>query len=365
MSTLHTQIQDHYQRVADNKKLHLDFRLPGNIKQNWDGVAEQFGALAAKKWSHADGFHNDAQIGQVSKCALTHLMRGFYLKKPRKTLWASGELITLTDREVHPGDRFIEYATAGARYDPVDDGITSPSSPPERAVGVAEDLTTQKFVPVKDFIEVTMQEIEEANKRGFDAIERKGRLLRQMHAQNINNIIRRGNKKFKVTGIVNSLNVKHRSATVDWGSASADVIWDDYRAALRNIFTAETEEDMPGICLLPQIQHHHVMTEQFSDASDSTLMTYIEANTPDHEILVDPGMRAADSLNGPAALYYTNDPDLVVVHMPYYMRMLPPHDHDAETIQIHVRSRIAGVQVIDEDTILVVEGTPAGWQKFV
>lgn len=365
---LQQQIRDRNDRMRE-RGFHLDFSRKGNIEQPFEMIVDRFATLAAHKWgvfAQDGGFHNDAQIATASVCALTTMLEGFYLKRPRLTRWANGELVTLTDRGVHPGDDYLEYETGGFQWEDDDDGIVAPDQTPESSVEVATDLTRQRMHTVIDKVQITWQEIQRANKKGYDAFARKGEGLRRKHSINLNNLIRRGNKKHKVTGVTTHPGIRRRIATVDWGSADADVIYDDYMAALRQVFTSETEEEMPRQAVLPLIQWHHIMSEQNSvNATDTTLMSYIEANTPNHEIISDPGMRYADSLGGPAALFYTNEPELLSVSMPYFMRVLPPHDKDVFIIEIYMMSRYAGVQVKDVDTLLLVEGSPAGWQQFV
>jgi hypothetical protein len=351
-------------------EFNLDFRDDANLNQDWEGMSLDFGAVAAKKWgrdARGGGFTNDAELGHVSECALRSVIQGFYLKKPRKTHWSDGSYITLTDRGSHPGAKSIEYSTAGGRYHTNDDGITADNQSPETSVTVAEDLTEQRFVKVATKVEVTWQEIQEANMRGFDAMERKGELLRQEHAFNLNNLIRRGNATHGLTGIVNHPGIRRRVATTDWGGSLPADIYDEYIAAISQIYGAATEEDIPQHSVLPRIQHNYFATEQFSTATDTKLKAFIESAYADeqvpHKIIPDNGMSQAGRLGDPAALFYSNDPALVVCTMPYYMRLMAPYDEDRYVISMEIISRFAGVQVFDTDTVLVVDGGTANWEQ--
>ena len=180
--------------IIDNRSLrHLDFTLDANLAQDFEAIVAKFGHDAAHKWGTMDGaraFKGDNQIGNASECALRSVLEGFYLKMARKTYWADGRFITITDKGVHPGDDSLEYNTAGGRYNVIDDGITQDDLSPETSVSVAEDLTKQRFVMVKTKIEIRWQDIQKANKRGFDEFERKGVLLRRQHMFCLNNLIR-------------------------------------------------------------------------------------------------------------------------------------------------------------------------------
>jgi len=349
----------------------LDFRDPANINQDFAGLADRVGQMARDKWgvmagrgdALAAGIRTDAQIASFASCGLVHTLAGFYRKPSRKKVWANGEYITLTDSGATAGDKKIEWEMRGRRHNSVDDGITAPDRSPERAIGIATETKDARLVPVKHKIEIGWFGIQQAARRGFDKFEADGVDLRDQHLWDINNIIRRGNVKYGLRGITNYPGIRHRVAAVDWGSANADVIYDDYNAALNQVYASETEEDLPALGILPRLQFRHIETENFGAGTDTTLKTYIETNNGGHRIVEDPGLRNADQLGNPGAIFMTPRRDLVFVTVPVFAQVMPPHNESPWVITLEIMSYIAGVQVADTDTILIVDGSSAGWQK--
>jgi len=353
--------------AAHHRGRHLDFRDDANVKQDWTGIAAEFGSMAAHAWGRQcrdAGFHSDAQLASAAQGSLIAVQRGFYLKEALSKQWADGTLVTLTDQGVHPGDRFIDTNTMGARYNSKNHGIVAPDGIPERAVGMAEDFLRQNYKDIRDKTHITLQEIAEADKRGFSAMEAKGELMRREHDQNLNFLIRQGSVPDKLTGVTNHPGIRRYSALVDWGAASGPDIWDDWQAATNLMFASATEDGEPEMVVLPRLQWKHIVGEQYSLATDTTLRTWIDTNS-DQNMTHDAGMNAVDSGGNPGALMYTNRADLIRVTMPYWMRMTQPFQLNEKVIRVMVESRFAGAQVPDVDKMILVEGTAAGWQATV
>ncbi len=355
----------------------LDFSQPANIDQDWEHFAHDVGEMSAGKWKSmaGGGFKGDAQIATASECALRGIISGFYQKTLRKTVWLNGA-ITLTDRDTHPGDESIEYSTAGFRDISEDDGVTARDLSPETTVTIAEDLTKQKYFKVATKVNVVWSAVQRANKKGqFSEFDRQGEALKVQHDWNINNLIRRGNSRHKIYGICNHPGIRRITAATDWGGSAPVDVYDEVNFGVELMISSATEEAVPQFLVLPAIQKLYFDVTQFSVATDSKLRQFIETAYreevaqgftpvagPGLRVVSDPGMAAAGPFGDPAALFYTNDKNLNAVHMPLFRHMLPPRDIDTYTIQLEIITLIAGVQLFDVDTVLVVDGSDAGWQ---
>lgn len=348
---------------------HLDFEDSSNIEQDFEAVVDEVAKMAADKWgrqSKSGGFTGDAQIANASSCSLRAALEGFYMKKPRATHWADGSMITITDKGAHPGDVEIEYATTGTRYSSDNDGITHDDESPDTSVDVAEDLMVQKFIKVSHKIELTWKGIQKANKRGFSEFERRGTALRNQHMFDFNNLVRRGNRKAKVWGICNHPGIRRRTAQFDWGADSPADIYDEYNSCINEMYASPTEEDVPGFCLLPRRQYNYFATSQFSVATNDKLKQFIETAYADeaipHKIRPDNGLSKSGPFGGPCALFYTNDASIARVTAPLYLRLLEPYDESRHVISIEIVTYFAGVQLLDQDTVLVLDGETADWE---
>jgi len=362
-------VADHMGR--ENDRQHLDMQAAANIHQDFDGLAAQVGQIAAGAWrlkARASG-KSDAQVAVASQCATTAFMTGFYLKAPLEAGWADGRFITISDQGVHVGAKDIEYGTGGTMYTEVDDGIVNDDASPERAVRLAEDLTRQTFHTIKHKMEISWQRVQTAMMTGqYNYFETLGMQTRERHRQALNNLIRRGSPKFGLSGITNHPNVRQFVAGVNWDSGTPANIYAEFNEAVTEMFASPTEEQIPTSLLLARRQLQYWATTQFDNLQQTKLLAYTEDAYkfagPGLRIEGDPGMAVSSSLGGPAALLYTNRPDLVSCTMPLYAVMQDPIQKSAAIIEVEIWSRFAGVQVRDVDTVLVVDGDEAGWRGY-
>jgi hypothetical protein len=304
----------------------------------------------------------DTQVAVVAEHLARAYLTGFYGKQPRKTYWADGRYITITD-DLPPGVDEIAYHTTAGRYTEVDDGIHEESVSPEREIGDALEVTTQKFKTVKHKFSITQQDIWRAAVTGYNKFEQRGAKLREQHMFSINKLIRVGNSKFGLHGIATHPNIKRRAAGANWSTGSATNIYDDVVACISEMYDSPTEDDAPGMLVLPRRAMTRFNTSHPSSATDINLRGWVEEAWRDEGLMVvpDPGMKTASSLGGPAALLYTNQPDLVSVSMPLFMYIMGPFASANGVLEVEIWSRFAGVQVRDTDTIMVVEGDSQNW----
>lgn len=342
--------------------------LPQNFKfdheinhQDLNLVAASVGELAFDRLKSVSG-KRDTQVATVAQGIATAYIQGIFAKKPLKTYWADGRYITLSD-ELPPGVDDIVYSTAGGRYTEENDGIYADDVSPEREVDIGVENTKQRFVTIKHKFTITQQDIWRSELTGMRKFEAKGAKTREAHLNALNKLIRVGNSKFKLHGVATHPGVRRRAALQNWSTGAAQDIYDEVVASIREMYDSPTDDDSPARLILPRGPMLQFNTAQKSTASDRVLRAILEEafSMEQFMVLPDPGMKAASSLGGPAALFYTPTPDLVSVATPLFMHMIGPREVDAGVLEVQLWTRFAGVQVRDTDSILVVEGDGAGW----
>lgn len=338
----------------------FEFNDEDNYDQDYGAIIAKFQDMAVGKWGGKRSL-SDAQIVHASECGLTHVIAGLYFKPELSTFWSSGKHVTITDAGVLPGADKAEWQMAGRRSSSIDDGITPANESPKRTVELAMETMSGRLFDIKHKITITRRDIQRGEMAGYDAFRLKGIERRKDHMQDLNNVIRRGNRKHGIHGMTNYPGIRHRAATANWDSDNADVIYDDYNGAINEIYVSPTEEPMPTYSVLARNQLRHMGQENFGSGTDTTLKTYIEDNNPGHNFYEDPQMATADLFDGPGALFFTPRTDLVRVIAPEYLRVLSPYEENEETISVTVVTRILGVVITDVDTVLFVDGQPGGW----
>lgn len=318
------------------------------------------GAIMGSGWN-TQRRRGDAQLGTLAREATTAVLAGMYRKRPRFTPWGMGQYLTIRDN-LHPGMRELVWKSRGANLSEIDNGIYAWNVSPTREVDAGHEVNRQKFVCIKHKVSVTQAEIWETELNGANELEEKGRDLMEAHMRAINLLIRQGSADNSVGGIMNYPGIRRRTATANWSTGTADDIFDDVKNCIREFVSSDTEEMPPSRLVLANSQ-----IEQFNTAerveTGKILRDRVETSWAASGLMVmpDPGMKSAGSTGGPAALFYTDDEDLVMVSMPLYQYMTTPFQVNATTIEMEIWSMYAGVQVKDKDTVMVVEGAGQGW----
>lgn len=326
--------------------------------QDMDALVDSVGRLAASKMDSQSGRRNDAQIAATAAHMATVTLEGFYGKRPLKTYWADGRYITISD-SLPPGADEILYSTAGARYNEVDDGIYADDVSPEREVTDALKHTRQRFHTIKHKFTITQQDVWRAALTGYDKFAQLGAKMREAHLNALNGLIRRGSSKYKLHGITNHPNVRRRVASANWYTGLGADIHDDVVSCITDMYDSETEEDVPTRLILPRPAMIRFNTAlRSAPTSDRTVRQALEMefDADGFMIMPDPGMKSASTLGGPAAILYTDEPNLVSVSCPLFMYLTQPREIEAGVIEVQIWTRFAGVQVRDTDSIMVVEG---------
>jgi hypothetical protein len=338
----------------------LDLQDAGNTPDLNAVVADWSKAIADSGWKGKRN-RNDTQFLTCAREATTAILAGMYRKRPRFTPWGQGLYITIRDN-IHPGMRELIWKERGANLTEIDEGIYAPNISPDREVQASKKVNRQKFVCIKHKISITQPELWEAELNGYNEFDEKGRDVMEAHMRSINKLIRQGSANNAVSGVLNFPGVRHRIATANWTTGTADDIFDDLKNCIREFVSSDTEEMAPSRLVLGPSQ-----LEQFNTAerveTGKILRRRVEESWAGSgmTILPDPGMKTAGDTGGAAALLYTDDEDLISVSMPLYQWMTQPFQVNATTIEQEIWSMYCGPQIKDTETVMVVEGAGAGW----
>lgn len=350
----------------------LDFRQPWHqqaaLDQHFEMISHAVGDLAMQQWGKTPQFrqlfaNSDAMLHTASRCATTAMIAGLFMKPDLETPWADGSIITITDSGASIGDKHLEWEEAGVTDSTQDDGLTALDQSQERTVDLISELKTAKFHKIEHKMQIGFFEIAQAAKSGYDRQQEKGAKTRRKHYEAINRLIRRGSPAHGLRGVVNYPNILHKVSTVDWATANAGPIYDELNESIDAIYGQETEEPEPEMLVLPRLPYRHMKTENFGAGTDTTLLSYVQQNNEQLDIVVDPGMADADGNGHPGALFLTPTPNLIRCTMPVFAQVQQPVlvPGNQWMIEIAVWSYFAGVQVTNTESVLFLDGKGAGW----
>lgn len=350
----------------------LDFSKPWHQKaaldQHFESIAHAVGDLAMKNWGQTPEFrqlfaNNDSMLHSASRCATTAMIAGLFTKPDLATPFADGSIITITDSGADIGDKHLEWEEGGVTDSTQDDGITALDQSQERTVDIISEVKTARFHKIEHKMQIGFFEIAQALKSGYDKQRDKGQKTRRKHFEAINRLIRRGSPAHGLRGVVNYPGILHKVSTVDWATAGAGPIYDEFNESIDAIYGQDSEEPEPEMMVLPRVVARHLKTENFGAGTDTTLRSYILENNEQLEIVVDPGMINADGKGHPGALFLTPSPDLIRCTMPVFAQVRQPImvPGNEWMMEIKVWSYFAGVQVTNTESVLFLDGKGAGW----
>lgn len=355
-----------------NRTPKLDFSKPHHQdeaqQEHFQTIAHSVGDTALQAWGKTDQFrmlvNNDAAFHAASRCATTTMIEGLFMKPDLETPWADGSIITITDSGAGIGDKHIEWMEAGVTDPTEHDGIVALDEPPERDVDIVTEVKTASFKKVAHEVTIGFHEIAQAMKSGnYDAMREKGRVCMRKHMETLNRLIRRGSPEHNLRGVTNYPGIIYKLSTVDWATAGAGAIYDEFNESIDEIYGQQTEEPEPEMLVLPRLPYRHLKTENFGAGTDTTLLKYILDNNEQLDIVVDPGMSSADAAGHPGALFLTPRPDLIRCTAPVFARPQSPVvcGDNQWKLKIEVWSYFAGVQVTNTESVLFLDGKNVGW----
>lgn len=360
-------------RIPKNSRTpKLDFTKPHHqdaaLQQHAERISQGVGDKALEAWRNTDQFRmlvsNDAAFHAASKCATTAMISGLFMKPDLETPWSDGSIITITDSGATIGDKDLEWMEAGSTDPSDNDGIVALDEPPERDVEIVTELKKASFKKVAHQVHIGFFEIAQALKSGnYDAMREKGRVCMRKHMEALNRLIRRGSPAHKLHGVTNYPGIIYKISTVDWATAAAGPIFDEFNEAMDAVYGQDSEEPEPELLVLPRLPYRHMKNENFGAGTDTTLLKYILDNNEQLDVVVDPGMSAADAAGHPGALFMTPRPDLIRCTAPIFARPQSPVVDGKNQWQliIEIWTYFAGVQITDTESVLFLDGKNVGW----
>lgn len=349
-----------------------DFKNPANRHDaaTFAPVLDRVAMLAAQKWGdtpQARAMNMDAgQIASLSRCATTAVLEGFYRRQAAETPWANGEIIRITDGGVGLGAKRIEWGETAVRNPSQNFGLTALDMSPERAIDVAKKMHSAEKAKISHKILLGFHEMAEDAMAGYNSMRDKGDVLREQHMLDFNEAILRGIPAAGKLGITNYPGIKRMVSTVDWATANADVIYDEWTQAKRLIYTDAGPRERainPTKTLIPLSVDEHFTDELFNPGgTDTTLKTFIENNNRDHEIMMDNSLRSADTFGHAGAILLAPEADTIQVTCPVFAQVQPPVEVAGNqwVIEIEIWTLFYGVQMRDPRAVCFVDSN-GGW----
>jgi hypothetical protein len=345
-----------------------DFKNPANRHGagTFDHVLEKVALLTAQKWGDsqmARSMNMDAgQIASLSKCATTAMIEGFFQRQSQEVPWANGEIVKITDAGVGIGVKEIEWGETSVRNPSANFGLTALDMSPERAIEVAKKLHTAKKGKLAHKVILGFHEMAEDAQAGYNTMREKGNVLRDQHMLDFNEAILRGIPAAGKLGITNYPGIKRMVSTINWATANADVINDEWNQARSLMYTDAGLRERaikPTKTMLPLSVDDHFTNELFNPGgTDTTLKTFIENNNRGHEFIMDNSLRSADTFGHPGAILLADEADAIDVITPVFCQIQPAVEVAGNqwAVEIEIWTLYYGVRMKDPRAVCFVDG---------
>lgn len=350
-----------------------DFKNPANRHEpgSFEPVLDAVASLAVKRWADTPRARqlglDSGQIASLSRAACTATINGFYRRPAADTPWANGDIITITDGGIGLGPKKLEWGETAVRNPSQNYGLTALDMSPERAIEMAVHMKEAPKKRIAHKILLGFNEMIEGQHAGWNVEQDKGDALREQHMLDFNEVILRGLPAAGLRGVTNTPGIKRLVSTVNWATANADVIYDEWTAAVRFMRTSAGLRERtikPTRTLLPSTVDDHFGSELFNPGgTNTTLKTFILENNAGHQIIVDDSLRSADTFNHPGAILLYPEDGMIQVTAPVFAQLQPPEmvANNRWMMEIEIETIFYGVQMKDPRSVCFVDGGAAGW----
>src|SRR5690606_35066522 len=152
-------------------------------------------------------------------------------------------------------------------------GLTALDQSPERALDLAVRLHEAKPGQIAHKIQLGLHELAQAAIAATHKKTGKGDTLRERHMLDVNGAILRGIPAAGKLGITNYPGIKRMVSTIDWATANADVIYDEWTQAKRLMYTDASNRERaikPTKTLIPLSVDEHFSDELFNPSGGDT-----------------------------------------------------------------------------------------------
>lgn len=195
----------------------------------------------------------------------------------------------------------------------------------------------------------SIQDLRRSAMAGAQLDQRRARAARRSIEQQIENIAALGNSKAGLKGFA-----KHPNVPLvvlpngGWAAATADEIIEDLNFMATSIVNTTKETFLPDTLVLPVASYNIIATKRISTTGD-THTTVLEAWLRSNPWVTNVGTwnklaNANATNNGPRAVMYKRDAEVLTLEIPQEFEQLPPQAKNL-AFQVPVHARIGGVIV--------------------
>lgn len=203
--------------------------------------------------------------------------------------------------------------------------------------------------PVKtvgDSFGYSIMDIKNAAMAGIPLQSEKGQTAREAAEIKIDEVAAIGSPDDGIaTGFFNDANVAVNAATGVWTGLTVAQILTDVKASYNRIVTDTLGMIRPNTMILPDDAYSHIAMTQLGTTSDTTILEWLLAKTPDLNDII-PWYRAetAGAAGVGRMVMYKRDPRAVSQAIPMEFMMLPPQARGLEFI-VPCMARTAGATI--------------------
>lgn len=133
-----------------------------------------------------------------------------------------------------------------------------------------------------------------------------------------------------------------------WADKTADLILRDINAALTAVETGTGETHIANTLVLPTTRYNTIATTRVGSSSDSTILSYLQANNIAGEGLTIKKSRALETAGTSSStrmVAYDNNPQVIKFHLPGPHEFLPPFQKSSLVYEVAGIMNVGGCEV--------------------
>ncbi len=233
------------------------------------------------------------------------------------------------------------------------------------------DVSRTQFTNVNHFAgigyEWQLQELQRAAKLGRNLGPEKALAARKVAEQFIYGIAIRGNAEKNKTGLINDASVPTTTAAADgaggggssplWANKTPDQINRDFSAALNAVINNSKETERANRVLLPTTRYQYVKTTRMGAGDGAmTILKFLQENNPEVQIGYSRELETAGGSSSARMIVYSNDRDVVQMHLPGPHTFLPVFQKSSMTWEVGGIMNVGGTEVRRPKGMAYVDG---------
>lgn len=195
----------------------------------------------------------------------------------------------------------------------------------------------------------SIQDLRRSAMSGTSLDQRRARSARRAIEQQIENIAALGSAKAGLTGFAKHANIPLVSPdTGTWSGATGAQMIGDLNKLVRSVVTTNKETFLPDTVLLDVTLYNLIATTRISTTGDThttVLQAFLQSQPYVKQVIPWHKLALANAAgNGPRAICYKRDPEVLTLEIPQEFEQLPPQAKNM-AFQVPVHARIGGVIV--------------------